>query len=118
ADKALVYLRQLALALDRTHKKSIVHRDLKPENLFLSRREDGALQLKVLDFGIAKIVAEGAGSTANITRSVGTPLYMAPEQFKPDGRVTPQTDIYALGLIAYTLVVGIPYWQDEQNKTP
>jgi serine/threonine-protein kinase len=115
--QALVYLRQLALALDRTHKKSIVHRDLKPENLFLSRRDDGALQLKVLDFGIAKIVAEGGG-TANVTRSVGTPLYMAPEQFKPDGRVTPQTDIYALGLIAYTMIVGKAYWEDEKDKTP
>jgi len=116
--QALLYLKQLALALDRTHRKSIVHRDLKPENLFLCRRDDGALQLKVLDFGIAKIVAEGGGPTANATRSVGTPLYMAPEQFKPDGRVTPQTDIYALGLIAYTMIVGTPYWEDEKNKTP
>ena len=116
--QALGYLRQLALALDRTHKKSIVHRDLKPENLFLCQRDDGERQLKVLDFGIAKIVAEGGGPTANATRSVGTPLYMAPEQFKPDGRITPQTDIYALGLIAYTLVVGTPYWEDEKNKTP
>lgn len=108
------YLRQTASALDKTHKANIVHRDLKPENLFLHEQDDDEPRIKVLDFGIAKIVAEN-GTQANATRSVGTPLYMAPEQFKPGSQVFPATDIYALGLVAYTLLVGGPYWEDEQR---
>jgi serine/threonine-protein kinase len=107
----ITYLRQAASALDKTHAALIVHRDLKPENLFLTWREDGTPRLKVLDFGIAKILAE---STSAKRRSavLGTPLYMAPEQF---GGIVPSpgTDVYALGLIAYTLLVGAPYWDDE-----
>lgn len=109
--EVVTYLRQAASALDKTHDALIVHRDLKPENLFLTWREDGTPRLKVLDFGIAKILAE---STTAKRRSavLGTPLYMAPEQF---GGVVPSpgTDVYALGLIAYTLLVGAPYWDEE-----
>jgi serine/threonine-protein kinase len=107
------WLYQTALALDKTHKASIVHRDLKPENLFLTHREHGEPSIKVLDFGIAKFVAEHA-TNANATRSIGTPVYMAPEQFRT-GKITPAVDIYALGMIAYTLLVGIPYWEPELN---
>jgi len=108
------YLWQTAWALDKTHKANIVHRDLKPENLFLHEQEDASPRIKVLDFGIAKIVAE-QGTQANATRSVGTPLYMAPEQFKNGSQVFPATDIYSLGMVAYTLLVGAPYWQEEQR---
>lgn len=109
--EVVTYLRQAASALDKTHDALIVHRDLKPENLFLTWREDGTPRLKVLDFGIAKILAE---STTAKRRSavLGTPLYMAPEQF--GGVVpSPRTDVYALGLIAYTLLVGASYWDEE-----
>src|SRR5882724_5054320 len=54
----VTYLRQTAMALDKTHQASIVHRDLKPDNLFLTHQEDGAPRIKVLDFGVAKIVAD------------------------------------------------------------
>jgi eukaryotic-like serine/threonine-protein kinase len=109
------YLHQTALALDKTHRASIVHRDLKPENLFLTQREHGEPQIKVLDFGIAKFVAEHA-KNANVTRSIGTPTYMAPEQFR-SGRITAAVDIYALGMIAYTLLVGVPYWEPEMGSS-
>jgi serine/threonine-protein kinase len=97
--------------LDKTHAAGIVHRDLKPENLFLTHREDGTPRVKILDFGISKVVTE-AGTGANATRGLGTPLYMAPEQVLAKS-ISPATDLYALGLIAYTLLVGLPYWQIE-----
>lgn len=111
--EVILYLHQTALALDKTHKAFIVHRDLKPENLFLNDREDGAPRVKILDFGIAKIVAETA-THGNMTRDVmGTPLYMSPEQFDVSQKVSPATDIYALGMIAFTLLVGKAYWLDH-----
>ncbi len=110
-DEAVTCLRQAASALDKTHAAAIVHRDLKPENLFLTWREDGSARLKLLDFGIAKALAESTTAKRR-TESIGTPLYMAPEQFSglPP---SPATDIYALGLIAYTLLVGESYWEEE-----
>ncbi|WP_437593063.1 protein kinase domain-containing protein [Sorangium sp. So ce1000] len=106
------YLQQTASALDRTHAASIIHRDLKPENLFVTQRDDGTPRMKILDFGVAKLLAEG-GTAAGITRSLGTPIYMAPEQFRVDTKLTSAVDIYALGMIAYTLLVGTPYWSRE-----
>jgi eukaryotic-like serine/threonine-protein kinase len=111
--EVVMCLHQTALALDKTHKAAIVHRDLKPENLFLIDREDGPPRIKVLDFGIAKIVAESA--TVGSTQTIGTPLYMAPEQFDPHARLTGAADLYALGMVAYTLLVGAPYWTEEAS---
>lgn len=111
----VMYLRQTALALDKTHAANIVHRDLKPENLYLTQRDDGQPRIKVLDFGIAKVLADGA-TRSQATRSIGTPLYMGPEQFSAGSHVSPATDIYALGMIAYTLLVGAPYFLDEAEQ--
>lgn len=118
-DEALRCLYETSLALEKTHKANIVHRDLKPDNLFLCEREHGPPRVKVLDFGIAKIVADGTTDT-QVTQSLGTPLYMAPEQFSMNSSVSPATDIYALGLIAYTLLVGKPYWitESKQARSP
>lgn len=106
------YLQQTGRALDKSHRASIVHRDLKPENLFLTEREEGPPQIKVLDFGIAKVVAEGA-TAGGVTRTIGTPIYMAPEQFNPSAKLSGAADRYALGMMAYTLLTGAPYWADE-----
>lgn len=111
----IVYLRQTALALDKTHAANIVHRDLKPENLYLTQRDDGQPRIKVLDFGIAKVLSDGA-TRSQATRSIGTPLYMAPEQFTAGARVSPATDIYSLGMIAYTLLVGSAYFTEEAEQ--
>lgn len=108
---AVVILGQVASALDKTHAAGIVHRDLKPENLFVTWREDGSPRIKVLDFGIAKIVAES--TQAKATRSMGSPLYMSPEQLKGDGRIGPRADVYAVGHVTYTALVGRPYWEDD-----
>ena len=112
--EAAIYLHQTALALDKTHKASIVHRDIKPGNIFVTEREDGQPWIKVLDFGIAKIIAES--TTGAATQALGTPLYMAPEQFNPHARITAAADIYALGMVAYTLLTGRPYWAPEAKS--
>jgi serine/threonine-protein kinase len=111
AAEVVVHLTQVASALDKTHARSIVHRDLKPANLFLAPREDGSSRVKILDFGIAKIVSE-ASSTGITQRNAGTPAYMSPEQLLGEP-VSPASDIHALGLIAFTLLVGRSYWQDD-----
>ena len=113
-ERVVTYLRQVASALDKTHAAGIVHRDLKPENLFLTHREDGTPRVKILDFGISKVVTE-ASTGANATRGLGTPLYMAPEQVLAQ-TVSAVTDLYALGLIAYTLLVGTAYWQHDADR--
>jgi eukaryotic-like serine/threonine-protein kinase len=110
---AVSYLRQVASALDKTHAAGIVHRDLKPENLFLTHREDGTPRIKILDFGISKVVNEA--KTGNATRSLGTPLYMAPEQVLGQN-INPTTDLYSLGLIAYSFLVGESYWQCDAER--
>jgi serine/threonine-protein kinase len=109
--EVVLYLSQAALALDKTHAAGIVHRDLKPENLFVTRRDDGAPCLKILDFGIAKVIANNG--EALHTRPVGTPLYMSPEQVNGAGTIGPCADVYALGQIAYTLLTGEAFWTDE-----
>jgi serine/threonine-protein kinase len=106
----LEWLRQIARALEKAHRIGIVHRDLKPENLFLTYREDGRPLIKILDFGIAKISAESTGTTQS-GQILGTPLYMSPEQARGDpAHIGPSSDLYALGLIAYKLLIGTPYW--------
>lgn len=116
-DEVVLLLGQVALALDKTHAAGIVHRDLKPENLFMTRIDDGSARIKVLDFGIAKVMADSAG-LANTTRALGTPLYMSKEQIAGDGTITGRADLYALGHIAFTLLTGQAYWSEEARAAP
>ncbi|HEU4412045.1 MAG TPA: serine/threonine-protein kinase [Polyangiaceae bacterium] len=107
------WLRQAARGLERAHGAGIVHRDLKPENLFLTRYEDNTPLIKVLDFGIAKVIGEGASKTQT-GAVLGTPLYMSYEQANGDAAaIGPATDIWALGMIAYRLLTGQNYWGGE-----
>jgi serine/threonine-protein kinase len=115
-EETVSYLWHVALALDRTHQSGIVHRDLKASNLFLTRREDGSPLVKVLDFGVAKVLTLERSGAEQRTQTVGTPIYMAPEQFRAEGRISPATDIYALGMLAYTLAVGVHYWSEEHEN--
>ncbi len=110
---------QLCHGVAAAHAVGIVHRDLKPENIFLARsdRADSSERVvKVLDYGIAKVVAE-AGTRA--TAAVGSPLWMAPEQTTP-GPVTPAADVWALGLIAYEALTGAHFWRSASaaSATP
>jgi serine/threonine protein kinase len=113
SDEVVTYLTQAATALDKTHAAGIVHRDLKPDNLFVTSRDDGTPCVKILDFGIAKVIAR---SQAEGTQALGTPLYMAPEQIRGKADVGPGADVYALGQIAYTLLVGEGYWEEDKRS--
>ena len=107
-DTVLDITSQALNALGHLHELGIVHRDLKPENIMISGSEhqDG---LKLLDFGIAKILEhEGDAPTLTATGvAVGTPHYMSPEQAKGE-RVTPSADLYSFGCILYELLTGSP----------
>ena len=111
-----IYLHQASVGLDLAHADGIVHRDLKPENLFLVRRDDGSPCVKVLDFGVAKYIAESLGS-AKTTQAIGTPIYMSPEQIRGDGTIGYAADVYSLAHVAYDLLVGEPYWENERRKS-
>ena len=105
-------LRQAARALDKAHGLGIIHRDLKPDNLFLTTREDGTACIKLLDFGIARIDEESPSKLKTPEGLVvGTPGYMAPEQMSGEMElISPATDVWALGLVAYYLLVGEDFW--------
>lgn len=94
------YLKQICAALDYAHKRNVVHLDLKPRNLLY---QDGTLLLS--DFGLAHLMKEGAVEGGTSLR-FGSPFYMAPEQI--NGQPQPRSDIYALGVILYQMLVGRP----------
>ena len=107
ARQAMAVMRQIVSLLHAAHTLGIVHRDLKPSNIKVVKAgpDNGQLFVKVLDFGIAKVIGDIAGQLTSEGMMVGTPAYMAPEQIsgKPiDGR----TDLYAAGLIFYELLSG------------
>lgn len=101
--RALHYAEQIAAALGRAHQMGVVHRDLKPENILLVPRKVGYDAIKVLDFGIAKIM--DAPALTGSQQIFGTPGYIAPEYIQStdiDGRA----DLYSLGVVLYEMVTG------------
>lgn len=108
-EEVLSILHPVAKALGAAHEAGIAHRDLKPENVFLEIDDDGNVQPKILDFGLAKLLAPGT-VTIHKTRSgtpMGTPRYMSPEQCRGIP-VDHRTDIYAFGCMAYRMLTGVP----------
>jgi serine/threonine-protein kinase len=106
---SLVYLTPLASALQFAHHEGIIHRDLKPANILI--HENGTLY--ITDFGIARILNTTSELTLGMT--VGTPLYMSPEQIL-GMPVTPATDIYALGVILYRMYTGLPPFRGDNPR--
>jgi serine/threonine-protein kinase len=110
-EQAAEFVLQACEAIAEAHALGIVHRDLKPSNLFVIRRPDGLLSVKVLDFGISKSTGSTTGQVASMTQTaglIGSPLYMSPEQLQSPTEVDARTDIWALGVILHELVANKP----------
>jgi eukaryotic-like serine/threonine-protein kinase len=105
--QAVDFVLQACEAIAEAHSLGIIHRDLKPKNLFLTERLNGEPLVKVLDFGVSKIVGapEELSLTAT-TQVLGSPSYMSPEQLRASRDVDLRTDIWGLGVILYELLTG------------
>ncbi len=106
--QAVSILQAALAALTAAHAQGIVHRDLKPDNIFLSRNSTGAFTVKLLDFGIAKVmdVLGGAGTRTKTGMLLGTPAYMSPEQIRNGKEVDPRSDLFSLAVMAWEMLTG------------
>src|SRR5262245_23058421 len=120
-ERALRITAQIARALGAAHDKGIVHRDLKPENVFLVDRDNRTDFVKIVDFGIAKVIPAPGANEPRLTRAgavFGTPEYMAPEQAAGRSDTDGRVDIYALGVILYEMIVGrVPLRGESMVRT-
>ncbi len=112
-ERAVHLLQQACSAVGAAHARGIVHRDLKPDNLFVTEREDGTEHIKVLDFGIAKVLGPDALRMTATHAVMGTPYYMPPEQTRSAASVDHRADVYALGVILFEMLTGRPPFQAE-----
>ena len=118
-DEAVELVLQTCDALAEAHALGIVHRDLKPGNLFCTRGADRLPSIKVLDFGISKILWDSGAVQRDraITRTqtlVGTPHYMSPEQMQSSKHVDARTDLWSLGVILFELLAGRPPFDGDE----
>jgi len=116
AAEAWPIMNQVLSALAVAHAARIVHRDLKPDNVFLSKDAQGNTFVRLLDFGIAKIMdaAGGMGSKTKTGALIGTAGYMSPEQIKSAKSVDHRTDLWAMGTMLYQMLTGaLPFRGDD-----
>ena len=114
--KAAALIAELAQAVHFAHENRVIHRDLKPANLLVAS-DEGALKIKIADFGLAKVFRDLPSAQDTQTGALlGTPSYMAPEQASGRARqIGPSTDVYALGAILYELLTGRPPFRGETS---
>jgi len=110
------YVAQACEAVGEAHAMGIVHRDLKPENLHLSADVAGQGFVKVLDFGVSKLMTPRQGALTTTHAVIGSPLYMAPEQLRSSRQVDPRSDVWALGVVLYELLTR--RWPFEAESLP
>ena len=113
-ERVVEIARQIGSALTAAHGQGVVHRDLKPENIFLKKRASGEAVVKVVDFGIAKVM----DSESMVTRTgalMGTPCFMAPEQARQEARtIDGRADIFSFGCILYYMLSGqLPFYGEK-----
>ncbi|MFO0665445.1 MAG: serine/threonine-protein kinase [Polyangiaceae bacterium] len=102
-------LRQIFEAMSAAHAVNVVHRDLKPENFLVLKNARGNASIKVLDFGVAKVVRDL--SVSGTAEGLGAPLWTAPEQGEPGKTIRPSADVWALGLVTFWLLTGKIFWR-------
>ena len=109
-DELVLILRQVALGLEAAHRAGIVHRDIKPSNLFLT--SSGAV--KILDFGVAKLLGDSQAQLTQAGEPIGTVLYMSPEQLSGE-QVDARSDLWSLGALAYEALTGVSPFRTESS---
>ncbi len=116
-DEVKLLARQLGHAVAAAHAIGVVHRDLKPGNVFLARprRAGEPFTVKVLDFGIARVLAD---ARMTLHGGLGSPLWMAPEQVSGGGEVTPGADVWAFALVVFYALTGGTYWDVPMEAPP
>jgi len=103
---------QACEGISEAHALGIIHRDIKPSNFFITRRPDGSMLLKILDFGISKTPV-GYEELTGTQTVIGTPSYMAPEQMKSGRSADVRSDIWSIGVVMYQLLTGRPPFSGE-----
>jgi eukaryotic-like serine/threonine-protein kinase len=115
--RAIAVVTQIADALEASHAHGVVHRDLKPENIFLVPREGAADFVKVLDFGLAKLLHTRPAYETRAGIVMGTPYYMAPEQCEGRVEIDQRADIYALGVVLFEMLTGrVPFGGESYGE--
>ena len=107
--RAAPLMAQVCAALEESHQVGIVHRDLKPENILVAKTRSGRDFVKVLDFGLAKLM-ENPGTIHDTEKGsiVGTPHYMSPEQIQGSSKLDARSDVYSFGVVLYRMLTGVP----------
>ena len=112
-EQAVDFMLQACEAVAAAHAVGIVHRDLKPSNLFVAEDSAGELHMKVLDFGISKVFDDAPDSERAVTTTsavLGSPGYMSPEQMRASRDVDARSDVWALGMILWESIAGVPMY--------
>jgi serine/threonine protein kinase len=112
--EATTLARSIAKGLREAHRQGVVHRDLKPSNVMLVPGEDGAEVVKILDFGLVKVLSDDSEELTKEGAFLGSPRYMSPEQIA-HGRVDLRTDVYSLGVILYQCLCGRTPFESENS---
>ncbi|AKU96754.1 Serine/threonine protein kinase PrkC, regulator of stationary phase [Labilithrix luteola] len=116
--RAVHFTLQILRGLQAAHANGIIHRDMKPSNCFVVKHDGERDFVKILDFGISKVVQPGSASLTQTNSALGTPLYMSPEQARSPRDVDSRSDLYSVGVILYELLTGrTPFFSDSGEFT-